>query len=212
MELQKRGAAAFTWRWIGLAALLLGLVACGHSHSHGGKRYWSADRDQWQKPEAVIAALQLQPGMAVADLGSGTGYFTHRLAGAVGAGGRVYAVDVDRDLLAEVGLLARKKNLNNVQLVRAAKHDPQLPEPVDMIFSSNVYHHLEDRAAYFESVKKYLKPGGRVAILDFREGAFRHFTRRATMIEEFELAGYALVEEHTFLPRQNFLVFEPQTP
>ncbi|MCF8721824.1 cyclopropane fatty-acyl-phospholipid synthase-like methyltransferase [Nitrospina gracilis Nb-211] len=200
------------WRWLILAVLVPVLVSCGHSHSHGGKRYWSEDRDQWQKPEAVIAALHLQPGMTVADLGSGTGYFTHRLAGAVGAGGRVYAVDIDRDLLEEVGLLARKKNLNNVQLVRAAKHDPQLPEPVDMIFSSNVYHHLEDRAAYFENAKQYLKPGGRVAILDFREGAFRHFTRRATVIEEFELAGYTLVEELTFLPRQNFLIFKPQSP
>ncbi|CAI2719506.1 class I SAM-dependent methyltransferase [Nitrospina watsonii] len=208
-----QGDATQAMRWlrrIGLLALLIGLTACGHSHSHSGKRYWGKDRDQWQQPEQVIAALNIKAGMTVADLGSGTGYFTHRLAGAVGAGGRVYAVDIDRDLLAEVGLLAKKKKQSHVALVLAKENDPALPEPVDIIFSSNVYHHLKNRAAYFANAKQYLKPGGRVVILDFREDAFRHFTPRATLLAEFAEAGYSVQQTFDFLPKQNFVVFVPQ--
>jgi SAM-dependent methyltransferase len=78
---------------------------------------------------------------------------------------------------------------------------------VDIIFSVNAYHHLKDRAAYFRNAARYLKPEGRVAIIDFREGAFRHFTSRRVLLEEFKAAGYALDKTHGFLPRQNFLVF-----
>jgi len=94
-----------------------------------------------------------------------------------------------------------------VKTVLAVEHDPLIPEKVDLIFSVNAYHHLKDRAAYFRNVARYLKPGGRIAIIDFREGAFRHFTARKVLLEEFKTAGYALDKNHGFLPRQNFLVF-----
>jgi len=196
-------------RWLGTVLVCAVLAACAHQHGHDheGKRYWSKDRDNWQKPVEVMAALDLQTGMVVADLGSGTGYFTHRLALAVGGRGKVYAVDINRELLDEVEQLVKNKNLSNVEMVLAEEYDPRLPEKVDMIFSTNVYHHLKNRTEYFERTKRYLKPGGRVVILDFREGAFRHNTPRQTIVDEFTRAGYALEKEFDFLPRQSFLVF-----
>lgn len=211
MTRQARGFGAIWVRGFAVAVVCALMAACVHPHGHvhEGKRYWSKDRDQWQEPERVIRSLELRPGMVVADLGSGTGYFTHRLAEAVGEGGRVYAVDINRELLNEVEQMVKAKNLANVQLVLADEYDPKLPETVDLIFSTNVYHHLKDRAAYFENAKRYLKPGGRVAILDFREGAFRHNTPRQTIVDEFTQAGYTLAREFVFLTRQNFLVFTP---
>jgi SAM-dependent methyltransferase len=100
-----------------------------------------------------------------------------------------------------------QKQVKNVQTVLAGEHDPRLPEQVDLIFSVNVYHHLQDRTAYFNNAARYLKPGGRVAIIDFREGAFRHFTKRDILLAELQAAGYTLAKEHDFLPRQHFLVF-----
>ena len=216
MARQNKWMGSNWMRWLGVVAVCAVLAACAHQHGadteQEGKRYWSKDRDNWQQPERVIAKLELKPGMVVADLGSGTGYFTHRLAGAVGGTGKVYAVDINQELLDEVEQLVKNKNLSNVELVLAEEYDPQLPEKVDMIFSTNVYHHLKDRADYFENAKRYLKPGGRVVILDFREGAFRHNTPRQTIVDEFTRAGYTLANEYVFLDRQNFLVFTPQSP
>jgi SAM-dependent methyltransferase len=108
---------------------------------------------------------------------------------------------------ASIDKQAVAKQMANVKTILAREHDPLIPEQVDLIFSVNTYHHLKDRATYFRNVVRYLKPEGRVAIIDFREGAFRHFTKLQTMLEEFKAAGYALDKTNGFLPRQNFLVF-----
>ena len=188
----------------------------GHQHKHVGVqegqhlRYQDPDRYTWQYPERVIEALELKPGMKVADLGAGTGYFTFRLADAVGTSGKVYAVDIDKEMNDSVDKQAIAKQADQVTTVLAVEHDPLIPEPVDLIFSVNAYHHLKNRAAYFKNAVRYLKPGGRVAIIDFREGAFRHFTPLRTLVQEFKEAGYTLDNQHGFLPRQNFLVFKPK--
>lgn len=187
----------------------------GHSHKHIGAeegthlRYQDPDRYTWQYPERVIKALKLESGMKVADLGAGTGYFTFRLAEAVGTSGKVFAIDIDAEMNASIDKQAVAKQMENVKTVLAVAHDPLIPEQVDLIFSVNAYHHLKDRAAYFKNAARYLKPGGRVAIIDFREGAFRHFTKLQTLLEEFKAAGFTLDQQHGFLPRQNFLVLTP---
>ncbi len=190
----------------------------GHKHKHIGVqegkhlRYQKPDRYTWQFPERVVQSLGLKPGMAVADIGSGTGYFTFQLAEVVGPSGKVYAVDIDEEMNASVDKQAIAKQADNVQTVLAVEHDPLIPGKVDLIFSVNAYHHLKDRAVYFRNAARYLKPGGRVAIIDFREGAFRFFTKRKTVLDEFQTAGYTLDKQHGFLPRQNFLVFKRETP
>jgi len=172
--------------------------------------YEGVDRDSWQYPARVIKSLNIRPGSRVADLGSGDGYFTFRLARAVGPEGGVYAVDIDKDRNEHVAKQAREEGLKNIEVILAEKNDPLLPATgVDLIFASNSYHHLEDRTKYFAAVKKYLRPNGRVAIIDFRKGAFRHFTESSVIRNEMQAAGYRLQKEYDFLPRQHFLIFSP---
>jgi predicted methyltransferase len=168
-------------------------------------------RDEWQEPERVVAALGLEPGARVADLGSGGGYFTFRLARAVGPAGKVYAVDVDEGLNAYVAGRAKEEGLANVEVILAEYADPKLPEAVDLVFTSNTYHHIEDRPRYFAHARKYLRPGGRVAILEYSKAPSwflpSHTTSAEAIRAEMEAAGYRLLQTHDFPSRQHFLVF-----
>jgi ubiquinone/menaquinone biosynthesis C-methylase UbiE len=174
--------------------------------------YEGFSRDQWQQPNKVVAALNLKPGDTVADLGSGGGYFTFRLAQAVMPNGKVYAIDVDRDMIALVAERARKEAPSIVETVVAKPNDPALPSTVDLVFTSNTYHHIDDRVVYFTNLRKYLRPGGRVAVIDFDrrawiEGLLRHYTPSEFIQREMEQAGYVLQKNNDFLDRQSFLIF-----
>jgi predicted methyltransferase len=170
--------------------------------------YEGVGRDRWQEPERVVEALGLSPGERVADLGSGGGYFTWHLALAVGPSGRVYAVDVDADLNDYVDRRARREGLAQIETVLAARDDPKLPERVDLVFTCNTYHHLEDRVAYFTRLReRYLAPGGRVAVIDFEPGEFAHATDPALIERELEDAGFHKAAQHDFLRRQSFVEF-----
>lgn len=173
-------------------------------------------RDGWQQPERVLAALELGPGHSVADIGSGGGYFTFRFARAVGPAGRVYAADIDAGMNDYAARRAAELGLANVETILAATDDPRLPAGgVDLIFICNTYHHLQDRVAYFRGLRRYLRPGGRLAIVDFRRDSNflirwgGHYTEPETLRQELEAAGYRVVAEHDFLSRQHFLVFAP---
>lgn len=170
-------------------------------------------RARWQQPEAVIQSLALQPGARVADLGAGGGYFTFRLADAVGPTGKVYAVDVDKGSLDYIARRAQKQGYTNVETILAKYDDPLLPKgDVDLIFTCDTYHHLENRTAYFASATRYLRPGGRIAIIDLNGSSwfaklFGHWTPKDTIRSEMEAAGYQLNGDFDFLSRQNFQVF-----
>jgi arsenite methyltransferase len=175
------------------------------------------ERDREQKPAEVLEALALKPGMAVADIGSGSGYFTRRFVEAVTEEGKVYAVDVEPEMLQYTkDSIARMHVPFTGEFILATHENPKLPsESVDLIFLCNTYHHLNDRSAYFANVKSALKTGGRVAIVDFyhdqRSGDVgfprHHLVAREAVIDEMEKAGYRLLREHTFLARQYFLEF-----
>lgn len=177
--------------------------------------YEGVNRDQWQQPDRVLSALALKTGDRVADLGAGSGYFTFRLAQAVGAQGVVYAVDVDDDMIALVQTKAQKQRAANVRALPAKNDDPQLPDNVDLVFTSNTYHHIEDRVVYFRNLQKYLRPGGRIAIIDFDRRAawldrlWTHYTPSGFIKSDMHQAGYALRQEFDFLERQSFLIFAP---
>lgn len=167
-------------------------------------------RDAWQMPARVIDALQLTAGMKVADIGAGTGYFSTRLARIGGV--RVFAVDIEPKMIAYLTQRAQQEGLANITGVRAGAATANLPEPVDVILVVDTYHHLPNRPSYFRELKKSLRPGGRVAIVDFRkdapEGPPAHFRFTPEQIQaEMEEAGYALHASHDFLPRQHFLIF-----
>ncbi|HMF47366.1 MAG TPA: methyltransferase domain-containing protein [Candidatus Saccharimonadales bacterium] len=179
--------------------------------------YEGVARDDWQQPQKVIAALKIQPGSVVADLGSGGGYFTFKLAEAVGPTGKVYAIDIDQDMINLITKTAKERAAGNIEPVLAKPNDPMLPKTgADLIFTSNTYHHIDNRVAYFASLRRYLRPGGSVAIIDFDrrawlEGLLRHYTPTEFIKREMEQAGYRLREEFDFLDRQSFLVFAPKS-
>lgn len=168
-------------------------------------------RDQWQMPDRVIATLGLKPGMSVADIGAGTGYFSTRLA-RVSPKVSVYAVDVEPAMVDHLKKRAQAEKLANVTAVLAAAASPNLAAPVDVVLVVDTYHHLPDRPSYFRELRKSLKPGGRVAIVDFRknapDGPPEHFRFTPQQIEsEMKTAGYQLESSHDFLPRQHFMIF-----
>lgn len=189
-------------------------------HHHGfedpaswSERWDNAERDVWQKPDAVLAALALAPDDTVADIGAGTGYFAVRLAAAVPEG-RVYAVDVEPKMVAWLGERAAKMGLGNLEPVQGTFDDPKIPEPVDLVMLTNTYHHIEGRTPYFARLASSLAPGGRVAIVDYKLVFDGHGPPPAmrlapdAVIAEMQAAGYALAsrDEET-LPRQYILVF-----
>jgi len=167
-------------------------------------------REAWQMPGRVIDALQLKSGMTVADIGAGTGYFSTRLARVPGVS--VYAVDIEPKMIDYLKQRAQKEQLSNVTAVLAGAASPNLPQPVDVILVVDTYHHLPNRPVYFSELKKSLRPGGRIAIVDFRkeapDGPPAHFRFTPQQIQdEMKQAGYELQASHDFLPRQHFLIF-----
>jgi ubiquinone/menaquinone biosynthesis C-methylase UbiE len=132
------------------------------------KEFESAERTAWQQPDAVVTSLAIPPDAKIADLGAGTGYFAVRFA-AVATAGKVYAVDIEPNMVAWLGTRASNEGLGNLVAVQGTANDPQLPEAVDLVFMCNVFHHLADPRAYFESVAGNLRPDGRVVIVDFRK-------------------------------------------
>ena len=195
---------------IPFAFLLIGLAGC--TAEMKARCYAGEDRDEWQQPDRVIASLALEPGHQVADLGAGGGYFSFRLAQAVGPSGKLYALDIDEEMNERLEALATERGAANLEVVLAEPDDLRVPEPVDLIFTSNTYHHLDDRSAYFENAARYLRPGGRVAIIEYKEEGFfhrvmGHATGAQAIREEMESAGYHLDTEHAFLEKQHFLIF-----
>ena len=171
-------------------------------------------RDAWQQPEKVMAALALKPGESVADLGAGPGYFTLRFARAVGPSGKVYGVDISREMLEYLEKQAQADNLKNIQTVLAEPHNSRLrPDSVDLIFICDTLHHISDRATYYPLLLRALKPGGRLVNIDFHKRPLpvgppaEMKISQKEMIREAESAGFHLLREYDFLKYQYFLVF-----
>ena len=161
----------------------------------------------------MIQALALKPDAIIADIGSGTGYFSVRLAHMVPKG-RVYGADIEPDMVRYLAERVKREQLDNVSSIAAAPDDPRLPERVDLILMVDVLHHIADRARYLQKLRGSLKPGGRIAIIDFRLDAPDGPPKSARIAPgrvktELNAAGYALLEDHAFLPNQYFLVFRP---
>jgi SAM-dependent methyltransferase len=191
-----------------------------HQHSFGDAEKWShvfddPEREAWQKPHAVIDALALKPEAVVADLGAGTGYFAARLANMLPKG-IVYAVDLEPDMVRYLGERAKREGLANLEPVQAAAGDARLPGKVDLVLLVDVYHHIEARESYFRQLAASLRPGARIAVIDFRldspEGPPKAARIAPEQVKaELARAGYALAEEHGFLPRQYFLLFNKRS-
>jgi ubiquinone/menaquinone biosynthesis C-methylase UbiE len=171
-------------------------------------------RDAYQKADEVLKALDLRPGEVVADIGSGSGYFTVRFARGVGETGRVYAVDVSPDMIRHLNRRLRDGGIRNVVTVLSDPDDPLLPDAsVDRIVIVNTWHHIGDQAKYLALLKRMLKPGGQVVHIDFHKRDLpvgpppAMKIAREELVKQMEEAGFRLAAEHGFLPYQYFLVF-----
>lgn len=181
------------------------------------ERFDDPERDAWQRPDEVVRFLDLRPGDTVADLGAGTGYFSVRLARALGEGGRVLAVDVEPALVEHMRARAEREGLTAVMEPRlAARDDPGLPaEEVDRILIVNTWHHIDDRLDYLERLARALAPGGRVVVVDYREGDLPvgppegHKLSEEHVRSEFAEAGWTLQRAPDLLPYQYVLEFRP---
>jgi SAM-dependent methyltransferase len=216
-------------------ACLLTLVACGggapvdpatpppaaahhggmhHSFDHADEwaKVWDTpERDAWQQPDAVLAALDLGPKMVVADIGAGTGYFSVRLARAV-PDGQVIATDIEPDMIRHITERAAREHLTNLRAVVTPPTDPQLAEgTVDRILVVDVWHHLDDRVAYARALARSLRPGGKLAVVDFKRESSHgpppeHRLAPDEIIAELRSAGLTAALSATALPEQYIVI------
>jgi len=174
-------------------------------------------RDAYQKPHEVLTALNLKPGEVIADIGAGSGYFTFPIAHHLGPEGKVYAVDVSPDMILHLNRRIRDLKTTNVVSVLADPDDPLLPEQsVNRFFICDVWHHVESPSKYLGMIKKMLKPGGQVIMIDFHKKELPFGPpmamkiAREDLVKQMESNGFRLANEHSFLPYQYFLVFVPK--
>ena len=159
--------------------------------------------------DKIAATLDIKAGDVIADLGSGGGFFTFMFAGITGPSGKVYAVDTDTGLLAYIE--KNRKEHKNIETVSADEDDPNLPAAsCDFVFLRNVFHHIPEPTAYFQRLKKSLKPNGRIAIVEWNPDASPH--RHGLTGEQIQgimlKAGYRVVKSPDFLEKQSFNIFQ----
>jgi arsenite methyltransferase len=231
-RLQKAKEAMMKFWWICLSLLLLAVSAHAqdalkrdehqmHRLHRDPKAYIGAledpKRDAYQKPHEVLAALNVKPGEVIADIGAGSGYFAFRLAHHVGVKGKVYAVDISPDMILHINRRIRDTQAANVVSVLADPDDPLLlDQSVNRFFICDVWHHVENQTKYLSLLKKMLKPGGEIVMIDFHKKELpfgpplKIKIAREDLIKQMETNGFRLAKEHTFLPYQYFLVFAPK--
>jgi SAM-dependent methyltransferase len=201
--------------------------AGGHHGRHGGHgplvhRFesaaeWAAalegpERDAWQRPAEVVKAMALADGMVVADLGAGTGYFLPYLSRAVGATGRVLALDIEADMVRWMRDRIQREGLGNVEPRIVLGDDPLLPDAsVDRILVVDTWHHIPDRAAYSRRLARALRPGGSVWVVDFQLASSHgppkeHKIAPDVTAEELRSAGLTVRVDDATLPEQYIVV------
>jgi len=171
------------------------------------------EREQEENPEGALDALNLKPGMVVADVGSGTGYMSLKLARRVGASGKVYAEDVQPDMLEKVRANAAKSGLKNIETVQGAYTDPKLPAgQIDLVLLVDVYHEFSEPQKMLRGIRDSLKPDGRLVLLEYRKEdptipiLPEHKMSVAEVKTELEAEGFKLGPVIETLPRQHILI------
>ena len=171
-------------------------------------------RDKEERPDLLISALHIRRGATVADVGSGTGYFTWRLAEQVGPKGKVYAVDVQQSMLDLTRKAVAERKLTNVEYVLATDSSPRLPErSVDLVFIAYAYHEFADPDSMMAAIRRALKPGGRVVILEYAKeskiapASPLHKMSFDEIRREIEPMGFVVDQLFDFLPVQHGVVF-----
>jgi len=172
------------------------------------------EREDEENPTKCIAALELKEGDVVADLGAGSGYYAFRMAPKVGATGKILAVDIEDKMLAELKKRIEKEKVRNVETVKCTETDPKLPEAgVDLVLMVDVYHELAFPYEVMMAVRKGLKPGGRVALVEFRKEDPKvpikevHKMSEAQIKKEMAVVGLTHLKTVETLPWQHIAIF-----
>ncbi|MBC8525549.1 MAG: class I SAM-dependent methyltransferase [Candidatus Cloacimonetes bacterium] len=170
------------------------------------------------KSDQIIEAIALKPGLNIADIGAGGGYFSLRFAEIVGEEGKVYATDTNPEFLEFIKNAAKEKGLDNIIPTLSIEDRLNLPEKsLDFIFIRNVTHHIPNRIKYFRNLKDFLKLDGKIIIIEYKKGKFftfrgifGHDVPKEIITREMEKAGYLLEKEFDFLPEQHFTIYSKQ--
>lgn len=185
-----------------------------HYMSHMGAPWLERpERDSEERPDLVIESLQLKPGDRVVDLGCGSGYFSSRLAKAVGDSGVVYGVEIQKEMLVILDKAMKAQGVRNVVGVLGTVEDPKIPEPVDLVIMVDVYHEVSHPAEMMAAVCRRLKPGGRVALVEYRGEdpgvpiKPLHKMTEAQIKKEMTAQPLDYVETVSTLPRQHLVIF-----
>jgi len=202
----------------------------GHAHSHAHfdrhrnpaefEQYLAKlegpDRQAWQKPDLLIAALGLRPGDVACDVGAGPGYLALRMARAVGSGGTVHAIDVEPRMVEVLRRRAREAGIRNIRAILAAPGRMALPpRGCDLILIVNAFHHFPDGVAYLRRLAGRLAPGGRIVNVDFHRRELpvgpplEHKVSLAGFLAVAREAGLERIRERRFLPYQYFAELAP---
>ncbi len=175
-------------------------------------------RDKWQKPAALVDALGLETGATVAEIGAGTGYLMRYLVAAVGDSGSVLLADIEPSLVSHLRARAEEQGAGNVVPILASTDNPRLPRgAVDLVLFLDTYHHIDDRIAYMQRLRRALRPGGRLAVVDWHkkdlpEGPpLDHKIDRHQVVDEMRAAGYAYAGTPLELPYHYVLLFRPES-
>lgn len=161
----------------------------------------------------VVAAMKLRPGDVVADLGAGSGLFVVPLSSAAGSRGKVLAVEIDRNFFPHIQQKAKASGVTNVQTVAGEATDPKLPEPVDVALLHDVLHHIDNPTAYLKSLSKYLKPTGRIVIVDYLAKQGPHRDDPSLQVGKEEAAkllaaiGFKPADDVALFPDKYFVIY-----
>ena len=218
--------------WSAPIALLLAAVVAAQApgvHPISGRRFapvmgyqgadWleRSERDEEEAPDVALNVLKISKGASVADIGAGSGFITERLSARVGPTGRVFANDLQPQMLQILGRRLAQRNITNVTLVQGTIDDPKLDAAsVDLEIMVDVYHELSQPQAMLRRLRAALKPGGRLVLLEYRKEdptipiKFEHKMSVAEAKMELEAEGFALARVDEALPRQHILIFTPK--
>jgi ubiquinone/menaquinone biosynthesis C-methylase UbiE len=218
--------------WSATIALLLAVMVAAQApgvHPISGRRFapvmgyqgadWleRSERDEEEAPDIALNVLKIPRGASVADIGAGSGFITERLSARVGPTGRVFANDLQPQMLQILGRRLAQRNITNVTLVQGTIDDPKLDATsVDLEIMVDVYHELSQPQAMLRRLRAALKPGGRLVLLEYRKEdptipiKFEHKMSVAEAKMELEAEGFTLARVDEALPRQHILIFTPK--
>lgn len=183
---------------------------------HGADWLERPEREQEEQPDKIIEVMGLKDGDVVVDMGCGTGYFARRMARAVAPSGKVYGVDIQPEMLTIMEDLCKKEGVTNVVAVLGDEDDPKLPRGgIDWMILVDVYHEFQKPEPMLAKMRDSLKPDGRIALIEYRaEGdtashiKAEHRMSVRDVLEEWNAAGYELVDLQQFLPSQHLFIFK----